>query len=204
MKSSDSGQDAHKAQAVIEDLRSALEEADPIIEKCLQYHSEKKPEYEEQKHLAFQHLNDVLIKTKAYLRHSGTTLNTRPLSRLLEEFRNSYAGADNVLIGHKNPNLSHGGKPAVAASNEHLALLVAAINTLKQDGQPLVDCLKRVSDVTDFSTIQLRNIRTRFGRKDSVSEEVKDLARRLSVPPDPEQKEYWFQNLINQFQQIQK
>ena len=71
-------------------LRQRLDSADPVIEQCLKAHKDKSEVYDDLKHNAFQEINSVLIALKGLADTIEPELNTRPIYRLLEEFRNNF------------------------------------------------------------------------------------------------------------------
>lgn len=162
-------------------LSKALDDADEIFENTLRLKSNGNVEYETEKHESFQTLNAVIIAVKNLLDQEYPDLNTRPLYRLIEEFRNIHAGATNVLIGHKDPALKKGGRPRIADANELMALLVAMMECCEEQGEKPKEFLPRIARDTGKSTKELRDIRSRFSRGDGSSEEMRSLADRLSA-----------------------
>jgi hypothetical protein len=125
-----------------------------------------------------------------------------PLSRLLEDFRNAYEGAELVLVGHSKPNFVKGGKPQLASANEMNALLVAAVELWRASGLEPKECLAKVSKDAGISEKQLRNIRTRFGRGDGVAKKYKELAFRLARPATHEEIYRYYLSLLDRYQSL--
>jgi len=190
-------------------LRVSLDEADTVIEEYLKAQKLKQPKAQELKHKSFEQVFDIIISVKNYLDSEITvseegvsTFNTRPLSRLLEDFRNAYEGAELVLVGHSKPNFVKGGKPQLASANEMNALLVAAVELWRASGLEPKECLAKVSKDAGISEKQLRNIRTRFGRGDGVAKKYKELAFRLARPETHEEIYRYYLSLLDRYQSL--
>ena len=102
----------------LEALHIKLSEAGKIVEKTMKAHANDDPSYDVLKHEAFAELNEVLIEIKSALNTFDPDLNLRPIDRMLEEFRNVYAGSINVLMLHESPDLQNvSGRPKTADKN---------------------------------------------------------------------------------------
>ena len=184
-------------------LHKKLNEADVIVEKTLKVHALDDPSYDTLKHKAFAELNEVIIAVKTALCSVDPDLNVRPLDRILEEFRNVYAGSVNVLMMHENPDLIDvSGRPKTADKNEYMTLLVAAVNVSRGDDRNLKQHLERVARLTGLTSKQVENIRTRFMRKGAVGDEYRNLAFKFSKLPDGYNKDQYFQTLIFKYNNL--
>ena len=155
-------------------LHAKLKEADAIVEQTLKAHAIDDPD-----------------------------LNLRPLSRMIEEFRNVYAGSINVLMLHENPDHKDvSGRPKTADKNEYMALLVAAVNVSRGTDRNLTSHLERVARKTGLTVKQVKNIRTRFMREGAVDEMYRDLAFRFSKVPDGYNKVQYFETLILKYKEL--
>ena len=191
----------HNSPSITE-LRDALEQCNAVIEEGIELHRSTSYKFDLQKHEAFQAAYDSITAVKKYIDNLDKNINTQPLFRILEEWRNNYEGATNVLLGHSKPNLEVGGKPKVSSANEYNALLVAAINVLQSMDFKLNAAIEKVAHDTKLKEKDLRNLRTRFSRKDGAKNEFKNLAHRLSKAPDKYEKDMYYQTLVKQFQQL--
>lgn len=183
----------------IEKLRSALDESNEVIEKGLRLYRAGSEDFATQKHEVFKEAFQAVASVKNYIDSLDENINTMPLLRILEEWRNTLEGADNVLLGHCKPNLKNGGRPKITFKNEYNALLIAAIAVLQSTDVELNNALKRVSHDASISMKELRNIRTRFSRKDRADSKYSDLARRLSQVADTDESEAYYKILIKKY-----
>ena len=184
-------------------LHAKLNEADAIVEQTLKAHAIDDLAYDTLKHEAFTELNAVLIEIKSALNQLDPDLNLRPVSRMIEEFRNVYAGSINVLMLHKNPDHKDvSGRPKTADKNEYMALLVAAVNVSRGKDRNLSSHLERVARKTGLTAKQVKNIRTRFMRDGAVDESYRDLAFRFSQVPDGYNKVQYFETLILKYKEL--
>ena len=184
-------------------LHAKLKEADAIVEQTLKAHAIDDPAYDTLKHEAFAELNEVLIEIKSALNQLDPDLNLRPLSRMIEEFRNVYAGSINVLMLHENPDHKDvSGRPKTADKNEYMAPLVAAVNVSRGTDRNLTSHLERVARKTGLTVKQVKNIRTRFMREGAVDEMYRDLAFRFSKVPDGYNKVQYFETLILKYKEL--
>ena len=183
----------------IEKLRSALDESNEVIEKGLRLHRAGSEDFATQKHEVVKEAFQAVVSVKNYIDSLGENINTMPLFRILEEWRNTFEGADDVILGHSNPDLLNGGRPKIAFTNEYNTLLIAAIAVLQSIDMELNNALKRVSHDANISMKELRNIRTRFSRKDRADNKYSDLARRLSQVPDTDESEVYYKTLIKKY-----
>ena len=184
-------------------LRSKLDEADKVVEQTLLCHDRKDPRYDTLKHEAFAELNAVLIAIKATLHALDQDLNLRPIERILEEFRNVYAGSINVLMMHENPDLKDvSGRPNTANKNEYLALIVAAVNISRGSDRSLDGHLRRVARKTGMTAKEVKNIRTRFMRGRGVKPMYSELARKLSNLPAGKDRDQYFETLVLKFNSL--
>lgn len=188
----------------IEKLRKDLSRSNEIIEKALQLYYSGAEDFITQKHEAFQEAFQAIASVKNYIDSLDENINTMPLFRILEEWRNTFEGADNVILGHSKPNEQKGGRPKIASANEYNALLIAAIIVLQKSGMKLNYALERVSIDARISLQELRNIRTRFSRRDRTDEKYSDSAHRLSKVTEPGMEETHYQILIQQYQLIRR
>ena len=184
----------------IETLREELSKSNESIEKALQLYHSGAADFITKKHEAFQEAFKAVASVKNYIDSLDEDINTMPLFRILEEWRNTFEGADNVILGHSKPNEQKGGRPKIASANEYNALLIAAIIVLQNSGMKLNDALERVSFDVSINLQELRNIRTRFSRKNRTDKKYSDSARRLSKVTEPGNKETHYKNLIKQYQ----
>lgn len=184
-------------------LHAKLNEADAIVEQTLKAHAIDDLAYDTLKHEAFAELNAVLIEIKSALNQLDPDLNLRPLSRMIEEFRNVYAGSINVLMLHENPDHEDvSGRPKTADKNEYMALLVAAVNVSRGKDRNLSSHLELVARKTGLTAKQVKNIRTRFMRDGAVDEMYRDLAFRFSKVPDGYNKVKYFETLILKYKEL--
>ena len=184
-------------------LHAKLNEADAIVEQTLKAHAIDDLAYDTLKHEAVAELNAVLIEIKSALNQLDPDLNLRPLSRMIEEFRNVYAGSINVLMLHENPDHKDvSGRPKTADKNEYMALLVAAVNVSRGTDRNLTSHLERVARKTGLTVKQVKNIRTRFMREGAVDEMYRDLAFRFSKVPDGYNKVQYFETLILKYKEL--
>ena len=184
-------------------LKDKLSEADTIVEQTLKAHATDDPAYDTLKHEAFAELNEVLIEIKSALNAIDPDLNLRPVDRMLEEFRNVYAGSINVLMLHENPDLQDvSGRPKTADKNEYMALLVAAVHVSRGTDRNLTSHLKRVARKAGLTTNQVKNIRTRFMREGAVDEIYRDIAFRFSKVPDGYGKVQYFETLMFRYNEL--
>jgi hypothetical protein len=188
----------------IEKLRNELNKSNDVIEKGLRLYQSGAEDFITQKHEAFQEAFQAIASVKNYIDSLNENINTMPLFRILEEWRNTFEGADNVILGHSKPNEQKGGRPKIASANEYNALLIAAIIVLQNSGMKLNDALERVSFDVSINLQELRNIRTRFSRKNRTDKKYSDSARRLSKVTEAGDEETYYQNLITQYQIIKK
>ena len=186
----------------LQTLTVMLEKADSVIENTLCLHRCGKQEYETEKHEAFKHLFEVICGVKNLLAHEHPDLNTQPISRLIEDFRDTFEGAKPVLICHRNPALAAGGKPKLASNNEASAALIAAVALLQKHGSSLGRAIERVATEADVPVKKIHRWRSRFNRRDGVNKLYKDLATRLSILPDGYDLERYFSSLIIQYQRF--
>jgi len=129
--------------------------------------------------------------------------NKRPIDRMLEEFRNVYAGSINVLMLHENPDLQDvPGRPKTADKNEYMALLVAAVHVSRGTDRNLTSHLKRVARKAGLTTNQVKNIRTRFMREGAVDKMYRDVAFRFSKIPDGYDKVQYFETLMFRYNEL--
>jgi len=184
----------------IRKLRDELNRSNGVIEKALQLYQSGAEDFLTQRHEAFQEAFQAVASVKNYIDSLDEDINTMPLFRILEEWRNTFEGADNVILGHSKPNEQKGGRPKIASANEYNALLIAAIIVLQNSGMKLNDALERVSFDVSINLQELRNIRTRFSRKNRTDKKYSDSARRLSKVTEPGNKETHYKNLIKQYQ----
>ena len=189
----------------LEALRNKLNEADKIVEQAIKAHANDDPSYDTLKHEAFGELNEVLIEIKSALNQLDPDLNLRPLSRMLEEFRNVYAGSINILMLHENPDLKDvSGRPKTADKNEYMALLVAAVNVSRGNDRNLTSHLERVARKAGLTAKQVKNIRTRFMREGAVNEMYRDLAFRFSKIRDGYDNVQYFEALMFRYNELKK
>ena len=186
----------------IRKLRDELNRSNGVIEKALQLYQSGAEDFLTQRHEAFQEAFQAVASVKNYIDSLDEDINTMPLFRILEEWRNTFEGADNVILGHSKPNEQKGGRPKIASANEYNALLIAAIIVLQNSGMKLNDALARVSFDVSINLQELRNIRTRFSRKNRTDKKYSDSAHRLSKVTEAGDKETHYQNLIKQYQLI--
>ncbi|MDA9052653.1 hypothetical protein N9H65_00895 [Planktomarina temperata] len=186
----------------IRKLRDELNRSNGVIEKALQLYQSGAEDFLTQRHEAFQEAFQAVVSVKNYIDSLDEDINTMPLFRILEEWRNTFEGADNVILGHSKPNEQKGGRPKIASANEYNALLIAAIIVLQNSGMKLNDALARVSFDVSINLQELRNIRTRFSRKNRTDKKYSDSAHRLSKVTEAGDKETHYQNLIKQYQLI--
>ena len=180
----------------LEVLNAKLNSADKIAEQTMKAHASDDPSYDVLKHEAFAELNEVLIEIKLVLKKFDPDLNLRPIGRMLEEFRNVYAGSINVLMMHESPDLQNvSGRPKTSDKNEYMALLVAAVNVSRENERGLDKHLSRVARRTGLTSAQLKNIRTRFMLNGGAEEKYRDLAFSLSKLPDGYDKQQYFEVL---------
>ena len=184
-------------------LHAKLNEADTIVEQTLKAHAINDPTYDTFKHEAFAELNEVLIEIKSALNALDPDLNLRPINRMLEEFRNVFAGSINVLMLHKNPDLQDvSGRPKTTDKNEYMALLVAAVDVSRGMDRNLTSHLERVARKTGLTVKQVKNIRTRFMRDGAVDEMYRDLAFRFSKVSDGYNRDQYFETLIFKYNEL--
>lgn len=169
-----------KPKTSLEALEAALRATDVLFEKTLKLHKDKKPEFDDVKLEAFNQANGLLAAIKRLLDETHPHLETRPLFRLMEEFRNTYSGASNVLIGHKNPNVSLGGKPSLSQSNEMNTLVIAMTEYCRAWGLKLKEAVTIVANDTGLQETQVRALRSRFNRGAGPAGAIRDLAERQS------------------------
>ena len=187
----------------LEALHIKLSEADKIVEKTMKAHANDDPSYDLLKHEAFAELNEVLIEIKSALNTFDPDLNLRPIDRMLEEFRNVYAGSINVLMLHESPDLQNvSGRPKTADKNEYIALFVAAVNVSRENERDLDKHLSRVARSTGLTSAQVKNIRTRFMRNGGAEEKYRALAFSLSKLPDGYDQEQYFEVLMNKYNDL--
>ena len=188
----------------IETLRKELSKSNESIEKALQLYHSGGEDFITQKHEAFQEAFQAVASVKNYIDSLDENINTMPLFRILEEWRNTFEGADNVILGHRKPNEQKGGRPKIASANEYNALLIAAIIVLQNSGMKLNDALARVSLDVSINLQELRNIRTRFSRKNRTDKTYSDSALRLSKVTEAGDEETYYKNLIQQYHLIKR
>ena len=169
-----------KPKTSLESLEAALKATDVVFEKTLKLQKDKKPEFDDVKLEAFNQANGLLAAIKRLLDETHPHLETRPLFRLMEEFRNTYSGASNVLIGHKNPNVNLGGKPSLNQSNEMNTLVIAMTEYCRAWGLKLKEAVTTVANDTGLQETQVRALRSRFNRGAGPAGAIRDLAERQS------------------------
>ena len=199
MKSSD--ENVETLHASVDDLAQSLEKADQAIEACLKTNhvdtvTERRAQLE-----AFEGIFTSVAALKEFLAAAEPDLNHRPLSRLLEEWRDIHNGAKPKFTAVQKPSLSKGGKPATAERNEYRALLIAAANILIDSGMKVKDALNKVSKDSGVSQKSLTNWRSSFTRENGVRREVRDLAEQLRHAPEPDRQ---YLALIQQYQKLKK
>jgi hypothetical protein len=185
-------------------LRHTLDTADQVIEGCIKAHHDKSETYDELKHSAFDELTAVIIALKGLADTIEPQLNTRPIFRLIEEFRNSYAGAGNVLIGHKNPRLKASGNPVLADSNEIASLIFIAVEIQIFLGLTPTVAEKKVAKDSGMKHDKVQRTRKRFRRQDGAQKEFILMADRLIDEAKSSDTERSYNAIISQYQLLKR
>ena len=185
-------------------LRQSLDSADPVIEQCLKAHKDKSEVYDDLKHSAFQKINSVLTALKGLTDTIEPELNTRPIYRLLEEFRNNFEGAENVLTSHKDPRLQEGGKPVLANSNELASLIFVAVEIQIFLGVKPTVAEKTVAEDSGMTHDKVQRTRKRFRRKNGVQNRFIQMADKFIADAKNSDTELFYKSIIHIYQSLRK
>ena len=177
-------------------LARALDEADISIEKCLSIMQNTKADFQKPQQDAFVKIFDVIAGVRNYLYVTNDSLNTRPLSRLLDEWHDTFQGAKPKFTNIKSNNLKKGGSPILTEKNHTRALLVAAVKIKIKQGAGVSQAEKQVAKETGVKPSTLREWRSDFNRKDGPPKAVRALVNGFEKAENLNQQ---YANLISQF-----
>ena len=178
------------------ELAITLSAADEAIEKCLSIMQNPKADFQKAQQEAFIKIFEVIASTRNYFYVTNENLNTRPLTRLLNEWHDTHQGAKPKFTNVKSKKLDDGGRPKLVEANHARALLVAAVKIKIKEGLKVGEAEKLVSDDTGIKPSTLRSWRSHFNRKDGPPEHIRKLVNSFEKNVNLTHE---YENLINQF-----
>ena len=178
------------------ELALALDEAGLSIEKCLSIMQNPKADSAKEQQDAFLKIFEVIASARNYFYVTNENLNTRPLTRLLNEWHDTHQGAKPKFTNIKSKKLDDGGRPKLVEANHARALLVAAVKIKIKEGLKVSEAEKLVSDDTGIKPSTLRSWRSHFNRKDGPPEHIRELVNSFEKNVNLTHE---YENLINQF-----
>ena len=178
------------------ELALALAEADLSIEKCLSIMQNPKTDSAKEQQDAFLKIFEVIASARNYFYVTNENLNTRPLTRLLNEWHDTHQGAKPKFTNIKSKKLDDGGRPKLVEANHARALLVAAVKIKIKEGLKVGEAEKLVSEDAGIKPSTLRSWRSHFNRKDGPPEHIRELVNSLEKNVNLTHE---YENLINQF-----